>query len=91
MNLKLYQKSLGGQAHKTEMISSPNLTTTVVNLKNNFNGTICNKRRSRTAIFSVEAVENDRLVLQELNVGKEPIFESKKLSVETLMDELEPV
>ena len=57
MNLKLYQKHLGGQAHKNEMISFLNSTTTVVNLKNNFNGTICNKRRSRTANFSVEAVE----------------------------------
>ena len=35
--------------------------------------------------------ENDRLVLQQLNLGKEHIIESKKLSMETLMDELEPI
>ena len=41
--------------------------------------------------FPLRRWENDRLVLQELNVGKEPIFESKKFSIETLMDELEPI
>ena len=91
MNLKLYQKYLGGQAHKNEMISFLNSTTTVVNLKNNFNETICNKRRTRTAIFPSRRWENDRLVLQQLNLWKEHIFESKKLSMETLMDELEPI
>ena len=35
--------------------------------------------------------ENDRLVLQQLNLEKKPFFESKKLSMETLMDELEPI
>ena len=53
---KTISKHLGGQAHKNEMISFLNLTTTVVNLKNNFNETICKKRRSCTAICFVEAV-----------------------------------
>ena len=35
--------------------------------------------------------ENDRLVLQQLNLEKSPYFESKKLSLETLMDEIEPI
>ena len=74
-----------------KLISFPNLTTTLVNLKNNFNETICNKRRSRTAIFLSRRWENDRLVLQQLKLGKEHIFESKMLSMETLMDELEPI
>ena len=38
-------------SQKLYLISFLNLTTTVVNLKNNFNKTICSKRRSRTAIF----------------------------------------
>ena len=74
-----------------KLISFLNLSTTVVNLKNNFNKTICSKRRSRTAIFSVEAVGNDRLVLQQLNLEKKPYFERKKMSMETLMDEFEPI
>ena len=74
-----------------KLISFLNLTTTVVNLKNNFNETICNKRRSRTAIFPSRRWENDRLVLQQLSLGKEHTSESKKLSMETLMDELESI
>ena len=35
--------------------------------------------------------ENNRVVLQQLNLMKEHIFESKKLSMETLMDEIEPM
>ena len=60
----------------------------MVNLKNNFKKQYVARDAVALRFFPSRRWENDRLVLQQLNLEEKPIFESKKLSMETLMDEL---